>query len=63
MAWAGVAVVVELLLDVDHVATGVFKLSELGSAAEVSKVAELRQPRPGRRIIVAARPPGPDSTV
>lgn len=38
------AVVVELLLDVDHVATGVFQLSELGSATEVSKVAELGQP-------------------
>ncbi len=41
------AVVVELLLDVDHVATGVFQLSELGSATEVSKVAELGKPRPG----------------
>ena len=40
----GVAVVVELLLDVDHVAAGVFQLSELGSATEVSKIAELRQP-------------------
>lgn len=40
----GVAIVVELLLDVDHVTTGVFQLPELGSAAEVSKVAELGQP-------------------
>lgn len=39
-----VAIVVELLLDVDHVAAGVFKLSELGSATKVSKVAELGQP-------------------
>lgn len=44
MAGTWVAVVVELLLDVDHVAAGVFQLSELGSATEVSKVAELGQP-------------------
>lgn len=44
VAGTWVAVVVELLLDVDHVATGVFQLSELGSATEVSKVAELGQP-------------------
>lgn len=44
VAGTGVAVVVQLLLDVDHVAAGVFQLSELGSATEVSKVAELRQP-------------------
>lgn len=44
MAGTRVAVVVELLLDVDHVAAGVFQLSELGSATEVSKVAELGQP-------------------
>lgn len=44
MAGTRVAVVVELLLDVDHVATGVLQLSELGSATEVSKVAELGQP-------------------
>ena len=44
MTGTGVAVVVELLLDVDHVAAGVFQLSELGSATEVSKIAELRQP-------------------
>lgn len=44
VAGAGVAVVVELLLDVDHVAAGIFQLSELGSTAEVSKVAELWQP-------------------
>ena len=30
VAGTRVAVVVELLLDVDHVATGVFQLSELG---------------------------------
>lgn len=41
-AW--VAVVVELLLDVDHVTAGVLQLSELGSATEVSEVAELGQP-------------------
>lgn len=46
----GVAVVVELLLDVDHVTAGVFQLPELGSATEVSKVAELGQPRPGWSI-------------
>ncbi|MED6235555.1 hypothetical protein ILYODFUR_019457 [Ilyodon furcidens] len=46
----GVAVVVELLLDVDHVAAGVLQLSELGSATEVSEVAELGQPRPGWSI-------------
>jgi len=40
----GVAVVVELLLDVDHVAAGVLQLSELSSATEVSKIAELWQP-------------------
>lgn len=39
-----VAIVVELLLDVDHVATGVFQLSELGPATEIPKVAELGQP-------------------
>lgn len=44
MAGTGVAIVVELLLDVDHVAAGVFQLSELGSATKVSKVAELGQP-------------------
>lgn len=44
VAGTRVAVVVELLLDVDHVAAGVFQLSELGSATEVSKVAELGQP-------------------
>ena len=44
MAGTGVAVVVELLLDVDHVATGVLQLSQLGPATEVSKVAELGQP-------------------
>lgn len=47
---AGVAVVVQLLLDVDHVSTGLFQLPELRSAAEVSKVAELWQPRPGWSI-------------
>lgn len=36
------AVVVELLFDVDHVAAGVFQLSELGPATEVSQVTELR---------------------
>lgn len=41
-----VAIVVELLLDVDHVATGVFQLSELGPATEISKITELGQPRP-----------------
>lgn len=50
MARTGVAVVVELLLNMDHVAAGVFQLSELGSATEVSKVAELGQPRPGRGV-------------
>lgn len=44
MSGAGVAVVVELLLDVDHVSAGVFELSELGSTTELSKVAELGQP-------------------
>ncbi|TNN55205.1 hypothetical protein EYF80_034558 [Liparis tanakae] len=44
VAGTRVAVVVELLLDVDHVAAGVLQLSELGSAAEVSKIAELGQP-------------------
>ena len=44
VAGTWVTVVVELLLDVDHVAAGVFQLSELGSATEVSKVAELGQP-------------------
>lgn len=44
VAGTRVAVVVELLLDVDHVAAGVFQLSELGPATEVSKVAELGQP-------------------
>ena len=44
------AVVVELLLDVDHVTAGVFQLSELGTATKVSKVAELGQPRPGRGV-------------
>lgn len=32
VAGTWVAIVVELLLDVDHVATGVLQLSELGSA-------------------------------
>ncbi|CAB1336367.1 unnamed protein product [Coregonus sp. 'balchen'] len=44
VAWAGVAVVVELLLDVDHVATGVLQLSELGASTQVSKVAERGEP-------------------
>lgn len=44
MTGTGVTVVIELLLDVDHVAAGVFQLSELGSATQVSKVAELGQP-------------------
>jgi len=44
VAGTRVAVVVELLLDVHHVAAGVFQLSELGSATEVSKIAELGQP-------------------
>ena len=44
------AVVVELLLDVDHVTAGVVQLSELGTAPKVSKVAELGQPRPGRGV-------------
>lgn len=35
------AVVVELLFDVDHVAAGVVQLSKLGPAAEVSEVTEL----------------------
>lgn len=35
------AVVVELLFDVDHVAAGVFQLSELGPPTEVSEVTEL----------------------
>lgn len=35
------AVVVKLLLDVDHVAAGVVQLSELGSATEIPEVAEL----------------------
>lgn len=50
VAGAGVAVVVELLLDVDHVAAGVLQLSELGPATEVSEVAELGQPRPRRGV-------------
>lgn len=36
-----VAIVVELLFDVDHVAAGVFQLSELGPSTEVSEVTEL----------------------
>lgn len=44
VAGTRVAVVVELLLDVDHVAAGVLQLSELRSATEVSEVAELGQP-------------------
>ena len=44
VAGTGVAIVVELLLDVDHVATGVLHIPELGPATEVSEVAELRQP-------------------
>ena len=47
MAGTRVAVVVELLLDVDHVAGGVFQLPELCAATQISQVAELRQPRPG----------------
>lgn len=47
MTGTGVAVVIELLFDVDHVAAGVFQLSELSSATEISEVAELGQPRPG----------------
>lgn len=50
MAGAGVAIVVELLFDVDHVAAGVLQLSELGPATEVSEVAELGQPRPRRGV-------------
>lgn len=46
MSGAGVAVVVELLLDVDHVAAGVLQLSELGTATQVPQVAELGEPRP-----------------
>lgn len=34
-------IVIELLFDVDHVAAGVFQLSELGPATEVSEVTEL----------------------
>lgn len=41
------AIMVELLFDVDHVAAGVFQLPELGPATEVSQVTELWQPRPG----------------
>lgn len=47
---AGVAVVVELLLDVDHVAAGVLQLSELGTATQVQPVAELGEPRPRRGV-------------
>lgn len=60
---AGVAVVVELLLDVDHVAAGVLQLSELGTATQVPQVAELGEPRPRRGVVVPARPPGPDGAV
>lgn len=44
MTGTRVAIVVELLLDVDHVATGVFQLSELSPATEIPKIAELGQP-------------------
>lgn len=50
MSGAGVAVVVELLLDVDHVAAGVLQLSELGTTTQVPQVAELREPRPRRSV-------------
>lgn len=44
------AVVVELLLDVDHVAARVLQLSELGTATQVPQVAELGEPRPRRGV-------------
>lgn len=44
------AVVVELLLDVDHVAAGVLQLSELGPATQVPQIAELGEPRPRRGV-------------
>ena len=47
VAGAGVAVVVELLLDVHHVATGVLELPVLGATPQVPQVAELGEPRPG----------------
>ncbi len=50
VAWAGMTIVIELLLDVHHVSAGVLQLSELCTPTEVSKVAELWQPRPGRGI-------------
>lgn len=37
-----VAIVIELLFDVDHVAAGVLQLPKLGPATEVPEVTELR---------------------
>lgn len=62
MSGAGVAVVVELLLDVDHVAAGVLQLSELGPAAEVPQVAELGEPRPRRGVWERDRGRGAEET-
>lgn len=52
VAWAGMTIVIELLLDVHHVSAGVLQLPELCASTEVSKVAELWQPRPRRGICV-----------
>lgn len=50
VAGAGMTIVIELLLDVHHVSAGVLQLPELCASTEVSEVAELWQPRPGRGI-------------
>lgn len=50
VAGAGMTIVIELLLDVHHVSAGVLQLPELCAPTEVSEVAELWQPRPGRGI-------------
>lgn len=59
----GVAIVVELLFDVDHISTGIVQLSKLCTTAQIPQVTELRKPRPGGSVVIATRPPGADGTV
>lgn len=44
MTGTGVTIVVELLLDVHHVAAGILKLPQLCTSAQVSQVTELWEP-------------------
>lgn len=63
VARTGVAIVVELLFDVDHIPAGIVQLSKLCTTTQVPQVTELRKPRPGRSVVIATRPPGADGTV